>query len=238
MHFAIKLSLWPSKCTRCMRAMRTVFTFYWSIIDWICSSHFSSVFADFRTQRASHTNMHLYRLWCKTLIAVVMMTTASCQIVPKLPASRRSISKEDALRRTTIKQNTSHFVEGFQSHQDVVDDSDDSASKADDAQKPHSRKKRLIWITDDGRLALPPGTVLSITPTLSLPLVRYPLEGFLSNMTMSFPLTIDFDKLGLTDNENPLGALPPLLARSMGRAAGSYLGEHWAMDLPYVSINK
>lgn len=94
----------------------------------------------------------------------------------------------------------------------------------DDADKPHSRKKRLIWITDDGRLALPPGTALTITPTISLPLVRYPLEGFLSNMTMSFPLTIDFDKLGLTDNENPLGVLPPLFARSMGRAAGTYLG--------------
>lgn len=228
-----------ARCT--LHAQCAQFTFYWSIIDWICSSHFSSVFADFRTQRASHTNMHLYRLWCKTLIAVVMVTTASCQIVPKLQASRRSISKEDALRRTTIKQNTSHFVEGFQSHQDVVDDGDgvngDSASRADDSQKPHSRKKRLIWITDDGRLALPPGTVLSITPTLSLPLVRYPLEGFLSNMTMSFPLTIDFDKLGLTDNENPLGVLPPLLARSMGRAAGSYLGEQWTY-LAYIYRNK
>lgn len=53
----------------------------------------------------------------------------------------------------------------------------------------HSRKKRLIWVSDDGRLALPPGTVLSISPTLSLPLVRYPPTGFLSNLTMSFPLT-------------------------------------------------
>lgn len=31
---------------------------------------------------------------------------------------------------------------------------------------PHSRQKRLIWITDDGRLALPPGTSLIIAPTL------------------------------------------------------------------------
>lgn len=62
-----------------------------------------------------------------------------------------------------------------------------SENKAE--QKIHSRKKRLIWITDDGRLALPPGTVLSITPTISMPLVRHPLEGFLSNLTMSFPLT-------------------------------------------------
>lgn len=46
-------------------------------------------------------------------------------------------------------------------------------------------------------------------------------------MTMSFPLTIDFDKLGLTDNENPLGVLPPIFgARDMGRAAGTALGKY------------
>lgn len=28
----------------------------------------------------------------------------------------------------------------------------------DTIQKPNSRQKRLIWVTDDGRLALPPGT--------------------------------------------------------------------------------
>lgn len=56
----------------------------------------------------------------------------------------------------------------------------------------HSRQKRMIWITDDGRLALPPGTVLSISPTISMPLVRYPPSGFLSNLTMSFPLTSKF----------------------------------------------
>lgn len=58
-----------------------------------------------------------------------------------------------------------------------------------ESSKAHSRKKRLIWVSEDGRLALPPGTVLSIAPTLSLPLVRYPPSGFLSNLTMSFPLT-------------------------------------------------
>lgn len=38
--------------------------------------------------------------------------------------------------------------------------------------------------------------------------------------------SVDFDKLGLTDNQNPLGVLPPLLARSMGRAAGSILADY------------
>uniref|UniRef100_A0A182YEH9 Secreted protein n=1 Tax=Anopheles stephensi TaxID=30069 RepID=A0A182YEH9_ANOST len=92
--------------------------------------------------------------------------------------------------------------------------------------KPHSRKKRLIWVTDDGRLALPPGTSLTIAPTIALPFVRYPPTGFLSNISISLPITIDFDKLGLTDNQNPLGVLPPLFARSMGQAAGSVLADY------------
>lgn len=54
---------------------------------------------------------------------------------------------------------------------------------------PHSRQKRLLWITTDGRLALPPGTHLTITPSLSLPFVRYPPDGFLSNMSISLPFT-------------------------------------------------
>ncbi|CAD0203187.1 unnamed protein product [Chrysodeixis includens] len=91
---------------------------------------------------------------------------------------------------------------------------------------PHSRQKRILWITNDGRLALPPGTTMTITPSLSMPFVRHPPKGFLSNMTVSFPFTIDFDKLGLTDNENPYGAFPPILARSMGRAAVSMMADY------------
>lgn len=37
---------------------------------------------------------------------------------------------------------------------------------------------------------------------------------------------MDFDKLGLTDNQNPLGVLPPVFARHMGRAVGSLLSEY------------
>lgn len=54
---------------------------------------------------------------------------------------------------------------------------------------PHSRQKRLLWITTDGRLALPPGTGLTITPSLSLPFVRHPPYGFKSNMSISLPFT-------------------------------------------------
>ncbi|XP_026762931.1 uncharacterized protein LOC113521568 [Galleria mellonella] len=91
---------------------------------------------------------------------------------------------------------------------------------------PHSRQKRILWITNDGRLALPPGTTMAITPSLSMPFVRHPPKGFLSNMTVSFPFTIDFDKLGLTDNENPYGDFPPIFARSMGRAAVSMMSDY------------
>ncbi|XP_052566552.1 uncharacterized protein LOC120418795 [Culex pipiens pallens] len=106
------------------------------------------------------------------------------------------------------------------------EESPESGGSKADSEKPHSRKKRLIWVTDDGRLALPPGTSLTIAPTIALPFVRYPPTGFLSNISISLPVTIDFDKLGLTDNQNPLGVLPPLFARSMGRAAGSILADY------------
>ncbi|XP_063540434.1 uncharacterized protein LOC134749433 isoform X2 [Cydia strobilella] len=91
---------------------------------------------------------------------------------------------------------------------------------------PHSRQKRILWITNDGRLALPPGTTMTITPSLSMPFVRHPPKGFLSNVSINFPFTIDFDKLGLTDNENPYGTLPPVLARSMGSAAASMMAQY------------
>ncbi|KAH8365520.1 hypothetical protein KR093_001640, partial [Drosophila rubida] len=99
-----------------------------------------------------------------------------------------------------------------------------------EANAPHIRKKRLIWITDDGRLALPPGTSLTFTPTIAMPLVRHPPEGFFSNLTISFPVTIDFDKLGLTDNQNPLGDLP-FFSKSFGRGAGKMVGEYVARYL-------
>lgn len=41
-------------------------------------------------------------------------------------------------------------------------------------------------------------------------------------------LTVVFDQLGLTDNQNPFGVLPPLLARSMGRMSGIMLADYIA----------
>lgn len=42
------------------------------------------------------------------------------------------------------------------------------------------------------------------------------------------PQLVDFDALGLTDNQNPFGAFPPILARSMGRKVGSALTDYVA----------
>lgn len=69
------------------------------------------------------------------------------------------------------------------------EESPESGGSKADSEKPHSRKKRLIWVTDDGRLALPPGTSLTIAPTIALPFVRYPPTGFLSNISISLPVT-------------------------------------------------
>lgn len=154
--------------------------------------------------------MEMSSLWFFVVIISVIVSIASSQTIKDI-----NNGSQNSMTNSRVEQNTK---ENSSKANDVQDQHNELVTSND---KPHSRKKRLIWITDDGRLALPPGTVLTLTPTISLPLVRYPLEGFLSNMTMSFPLTIDFDKLGLTDNENPLGVLPPLF---MGRAAGSYLG--------------
>lgn len=47
-----------------------------------------------------------------------------------------------------------------------------------------------------------------------------------NNLINKFIHLVDFDQLGLTDNENPLGVLPPFFGRSMGRAAGTFLGNY------------
>lgn len=57
-----------------------------------------------------------------------------------------------------------------------------------------TRQKRILWVTQDGRLALPPGTTMVVTPSMSLPFVRYPPEGFFSNMTISLPFTSKLKK--------------------------------------------
>lgn len=171
--------------------------------------------------------MEMFCLWLKAAIAIALISMISGQRIRQANDHSTTLNRTKPTSSTALDADSRLVSNRGNDGPNVNDDGDgdtETMTSSNESDKPHSRKKRLIWITDDGRLALPPGTVLSITPTISLPLVRYPLEGFLSNMTMSFPLTIDFDKLGLTDNENPLGVLPPIFgAREMGRAAGSAL---------------
>ena len=65
-----------------------------------------------------------------------------------------------------------------------------SSSKEEDTiSKSHHRQKRFLWMTQEKRLVLPPGTQLVLTPTLAMPLLRYPPSGLDANLTISTPFT-------------------------------------------------
>jgi hypothetical protein len=51
------------------------------------------------------------------------------------------------------------------------------------------RNKRFLWMTHERRLVMPPGTQLVLTPTLAMPLLRYPPTGLDANLTISTPFT-------------------------------------------------
>ncbi|XP_068212344.1 uncharacterized protein [Palaemon carinicauda] len=95
-----------------------------------------------------------------------------------------------------------------------------------DANTPHSRKKRLIFITSERRLTLPPETLLVLTPTLSIPVARNLPTGYHASMTISIPFKIAFDDLGLTSEENPWGLWPAFFRRR--RDTYSLPGINWA----------
>ncbi|XP_037944798.1 uncharacterized protein LOC119677499 [Teleopsis dalmanni] len=167
--------------------------------------------------------------WCCTrniikLVLVCIVVAKQITFIQTLESDQSIIPRNLPKTQTEVTNQQSNSLLDEIEHEEFIDN---------DSKQPHSRRKRLVWITDDGRLALPPGTTLTITPTIALPLVRHPPEGFFSNVSISFPLTIDFDKLGLTDNQNPLGDLPPLFSRSFGHAAGHMLGEYVSRYLHY-----
>lgn len=119
-------------------------------------------------------------MWLKAAIAIVVISMISCQRI------RQSNEHSTTLNRT--KQNSNRALDTdadsssrLKSNHDRDDDGggdtgdndghnhddiNESMASSNESNQPHSRKKRLIWITDDGRLALPPGTVLSITYAL------------------------------------------------------------------------
>lgn len=120
------------------------------------------------------------RIVLLTTIALTVLIAAQAQAT-----TTKSSPNADSTSATTTTTSTQQ-----QQHENSLDDDIEHEEFIDtDSQQPHSRRKRLIWITDDGRLALPPGTSLTFTPTIAMPLVRHPPEGFFSNITISFPVT-------------------------------------------------
>lgn len=120
--------------------------------------------------------MQIEQIFC-----VVLIVCTSCLSV----ASDQHWNSDQQSTETQNKPKFSDF-------RDLkIHETDEKVSKINESEsnKAHSRQKRLIWITDDGRLALPPGTALTITPTLALPFVRYPPDGFFSNISVSLPVT-------------------------------------------------
>lgn len=149
-----------------------------------------------------------YRWLCTPLIIMaIILSTHSQNIINKWTLDERISNKNSEIDSKSInKLNTFAESSKITEQADEVDninrkqfenllEAQTVENQREESTKAHSRKKRLIWVSDDGRLALPPGTVLSIAPTLSLPLVRYPPSGFLSNLTMSFPLTSMFYRI-------------------------------------------
>lgn len=52
-------------------------------------------------------------------------------------------------------------------------------------------------------------------------------------MCFLFVFAVNFDKLGLTDNQNPLGDLPPFLSRSFGHSTGEMLANYLAQYIHF-----
>jgi len=98
-----------------------------------------------------------------------------------------------------------NLVSGSLTHDELQDELDWRIS-----QLPYHREKRFVFLTDEKRFVMPPGSQLVLTPTLALPVLRYPPTGLDTNMTISTPFTIKFDAMGLTDNKNPFGLIPEL----------------------------
>lgn len=63
--------------------------------------------------------------------------------------------------------------------------------------------------------------------------IPHSLSVVLLCLSLSVVFTVVFDSLGLTDNQNPYGVLPPIFARSMARRSGSMLADYVAHFLEH-----
>lgn len=65
----------------------------------------------------------------------------------------------------------------------------DNFKNSTNSLEAHSRQKRFVWISDDGVIAFPPGTLLIISPTLSMPFFRNAPRAFVSNLGINTAFT-------------------------------------------------
>lgn len=132
--------------------------------------------------------MEMFRLWLKAAIAIVVISMISCQRIRQSNEHSTTLNRTkqnnnraldtDVDSSSRLKSNHDKDSGGGSggdnsseaddadiddNHSHNHDDINETMASSNESNQPHSRKKRLIWITDDGRLALPPGTVLSIT---------------------------------------------------------------------------
>ncbi|XP_042888088.1 uncharacterized protein LOC122263628 [Penaeus japonicus] len=83
-----------------------------------------------------------------------------------------------------------------------------------------SRQDGFLYLTKNRKLKMPPGSLMVITPTLSLPMGRNLPIGYGSSMTISMPFRISFDDLGLTSEKNTWGVIDGIDYSSPGDLAG------------------
>ena len=65
------------------------------------------------------------------------------------------------------------------------------------AQLPHHREKRFLFMTDEKRIVMPPGSQLVLTPTLALPFLRLVYQFVLFRFRDSWKL----NQLSFVDKE-------------------------------------
>lgn len=96
-------------------------------------------------------------------------------------------SKSEHFLNDTIKQRRiMDVIHGFS---ELIDS--ESASAVDRQSEklgPHKRVKRFHYAFRR-RIAFPPGTKITVTPTFFLPFVRDLPQGLISNMSISFPFS-------------------------------------------------
>jgi len=136
----------------------------------------------------------MYTLYVQfTSVVLCMVVSRTSAVSQTLSAGLKSMSSDVATSSNTIDEDSMNLSEELAWTFDHL---------------PHHRAKRFLFMTDEKRIVLPPGTQLVLTPTLALPFLRYPPDGVDANMTISTPFTIGFDAMGVTDNQNPFGLLP------------------------------